>query len=207
MKMPFSQSGLTVELPEESYSLANAYGSEQMDSHELLYLAAALASYRWDIGGIVVEIGAYKGRTTVYMAKTLSLLGESIPILSIDPFERARPDPLNPQGKYKSYLETIAGSGLESICLPLVGFSADAAPVVPDNIGLLVIDGGHEYEVVDGDFALYGPKIRSGGLIFLDDYIPAYPGVMRAADEFFESDTQYSILHQSYFIIAQRSQI
>ena len=131
-------------------------------------------------------------------------MGRQMPILSIDPFDRVTPDPGNPQGSYTRYLANIRDSGLDHVCLPLVAFSQDAAPVVPANIGVLIVDGSHHYPNVKQDLELYLPKVVSGGIIFVDDYIPAYAGVMRAIDETFTPESPFSILHKTYFVIAQR---
>jgi len=205
MTLTFTPSGHAVTLPKAARELATAFGSSMMDANELLHVAGALAIYPWDAGGIVVEIGAYEGRTTVFLARILRMLGKRVPVLSIDPFERARPDPVNPQGHYIAYLENIARENLQDVCLPLVAFSQDAAAVVPNGIGVLVIDGAHHYPLVKQDFALYGPKVLPGGLIFVDDYVPAYPGVMRATDEYFGTDASFQVLHRTYFLIARRS--
>ena len=99
MELRLTPSGLLVNLPDEIYKLAIKYGSGMMDSGELVYLAGALAICPSENGGsLVVEIGAYHGDSTVYMAKVLQLLNKQMTILSIDPFERSRPDKLNPRG-------------------------------------------------------------------------------------------------------------
>jgi hypothetical protein len=144
------------------------------------------------------------GQTTVFMAQVLRLLGRRVPILSIDPFERAQPDALNPQGIYSAYLNAIQANQLADLCFPLVAFSQDAAPVVPDRIGVLVVDGGHYYPTVSKDLELYAAKLLPGGFMFIDDYGPAYPDVVRAVDEYFTPDAPLTILHQTYFVIAQR---
>lgn len=205
MKLTFEPSGRVVTLPAGARELAVEFASPMMDSHELLHLAAALATYPWEAGGIVVEIGAYEGRTTTFMARILRLLGRRVPILSIDPFERAQPDPLNPQGRYAAYLENVTRQGVQDLCVPLVAFSQDAAAVVPENVGVLVVDGAHHYPVVSQDFALYGPKVLPRGVVFVDDYAPVYPDVMRAAEEYFTAESAFRRLHASYFLIAQRS--
>jgi hypothetical protein len=205
MQLTFAPSGRAVTLPEAARDLATEFASGMMDAHELLHLAGTLAAYPWDAGGIVVEIGAYEGRSAVFMARILRLLGQRASILSIDPFERVQPDPLNPQGHYAAYLATVAREGLDGICLPLVAFSQDAAPVVPASIAVLVVDGGHHYPTVKQDLALYGPKVLPRGLIFIDDYVPAYPGVMRAADEYFAASPEFERVHTTYFLVAQRA--
>ena len=205
MDVIFNRSHQRHQLPDEVGPLAVAAGSGMMDPSELLHLAATLAAFPWDGRAIVVEIGAYVGRTTVFMAEVLRLLGHRVPILSIDPFEAVQPDPLNPQGIFSAYAATVQASGSAGMCLPLLAFSTDAAPVVPDWIGVLVVDGGHHYPTVSRDLALYAPKVLPGGLIFIDDYGPAYPDVVRAVDEYFSGQAPFTVLHVSYFVVAVRS--
>jgi hypothetical protein len=204
MELTFTPSDYTVDLPDTIQALSEAFGSGMMDAGELQYLAGTLAAYPWNTASIVVEIGAYTGRTTVFMAKVLQLLGKRIPILSIDAFDRVQPNALNPQGNYAAYLETIRTNNIEDVCLPLTAFSQDAAPVVPDKIGVLVVDGGHSYPVVTQDLTLYGVKVLPGGFVFIDDYGSYYPDVIRAVDEYFVPGCSYTILHKSHFVVAQR---
>jgi hypothetical protein len=200
----FNQSGQRVHLPGAVAQWAATLASGMMDPGELAYLAAALSAYPWDGRSLVVEIGAYVGSTSVFMAKVLQHLGHRVPILSIDPFERAVPGPTDPQGIYAAYLSTIREHRVEDVCLPLVAFSKDAAPVVPDALGVLVVDGGHEHPVVEGDLRDYAPKVLPGGFIFVDDYSDPFPGVKRAVDEYFVETCPFTIVHKSYFVVAQR---
>jgi hypothetical protein len=95
---------------------------------------------------------------------------------------------------------------LEDRCVPVVAFSQHAAAAVTDRIGLLIIDGNHEYESVVLDLALYSPKVLPGGFVFLDDYTDGYPGVVRATAEFLESNPEFRLLHQAHFVILQRAE-
>jgi hypothetical protein len=164
-----------------------------------------VAAAPWRGGAIAVEIGAYRGQTTAFLARVLKLLGLHVPVLSIDPFERVEPDPVNPQGGYADYLRSIQSAGVESLCLPLVAFSQDAAAVVLDRIGLLIVDGSHHYSAVSQDLALFGSKVVPGGLIFVDDYSDGYPDVVRATNEYLTRENRCDILHKSYFLIARCS--
>ncbi len=204
MDFRFSQSAAVVKLPDQAAALANGVGSGMMDSSELLHLAAAAATVPWPEGAIAVEIGAYRGQTTAFLARVFELLAVRAPVLSIDPFERVSPDPLNPQGNYAAFLESIRAAGAEDRCLPLTAFSQDAAAVVPDRIGLLIVDGSHHYPVVRQDLALYAPKVFPGGVVFVDDYTESYPDVLLATDECLARDRQFSVLPTSYFGFADR---
>ncbi|MEA2588640.1 MAG: hypothetical protein QOH66_1567 [Actinomycetota bacterium] len=174
-----------------------------MDAGELLLLAAALASSPAP-PGIVVEIGTYTGDSAVFMGRVLRLLGRDIPILSIDAFDWIQPDPRNPQGMYASYREKVRSHHLERNCMVLSAFSDAAAAIVPDRIGLLIVDGGHAYEVARKDLLLYSPKVLPMGYLFVDDYGPAYPEVVRAVNEFLEHHPEFTAVHRSHFLIAQR---
>ena len=205
LDIAFNRSGQRFHLSGVVERWADTHASGMMDASELTCLAATLSLYPWDGRSVIVEIGAYVGSTSVFMAKVLQHLGHRVPILSIDPFERAVPGPTDPQGIYGAYLRTIQEHGVDDVCLPLVAFSKDAAPVVPDTIGVLVVDGGHEYPVVRRDLEDYGPKVLPGGFMFIDDYSDAFPGVMRAVDEYFVESCPFTIVHKTYFVVAQRN--
>jgi predicted O-methyltransferase YrrM len=199
-------SGMAVDLPPSVEALAEEHATSMLDASELFHLAGALAlmPVRGE-AGLVAEIGAYRGRTTVFMARVLRELGKRAAILSIDPFEGARRDALNPKGSLGAWLKAVRAAGFEDVCIPIVSTSRVAAAAVPGALGVLVVDGDHRYESVAADLALYGPKLLPGGLCFVDDYAPPYTGVERAVDEFFERSREFTILHRSYFVVARKA--
>ncbi len=120
---------------------------------------------------IVVEIGAYRGGTTVFMGRVLRLLVAVRTILSIDPFEGARRDALNPRGSLAAYLKAFRAAASKASASPLVGRSQEVAlAVVPQRISALVLDGDHRYaERSRGSWA-YASRLAPGGVCFVDDY-------------------------------------
>ena len=204
--LEFKETGDEVALDEEIVALANAASSEMMDACELMYLAATLKCAKLSDGDVVAEIGAFIGTTTVFTHRVLNILGNTgSPVLSIDPFERCPPDAFNPQGVYHQYQENVLKADAGSRCFPLVGFSQDVHMVVPNNLGVLIVDGDHRYEGVRNDLLLYGSKIRVGGFLFADDYsLAAYPGVYHAFNEFMAARPDFRVLHKAWFAIAQR---
>lgn len=216
--LKLEMSSATVEFNQDCYKtyfdssvidLANASASIMMDAAELLYLAGTLQAAKITDEDIVVEIGSFNGRTAIFLHQILTLFGNTgTPILSIDPFERCIPtNDFDSQGSYTKYLENILNSGAGSRCMPLVAFSQDAHLVVPNKIGMLLVDGSHEYERAKDDLFLYADKVRPGGFIFVDDYSERnYPGVFTAFNEFIETRKDYQASHvvDSWFAIAQR---
>jgi Methyltransferase domain len=205
MQVIMNPSGLAIELPDKVGDLAKTFSSGMMDEHELTILAAASALAPANKHSIAVEIGTYVGATAVFLAKVLRELDRQMPILSIDAFSRVQPDALNPQGNLSEYLDNIKANSVEGVCMPMVALSADAAVMVPSRIGLLIVDGGHAYPIVNSDLELYTPKVQEGGVLFVDDYGPAYPEVVKVVDRFFSApNCPFSILHKSSFVVARR---
>ena len=200
----YNLAGQPVHLPHGARELARTFASDMMDADRLLHLAAILSASNLSRGSIVVEIGAYQGLTSAFMATMLRQLGHLATILSIDPFQRAEADEQNPRGSYWQYLRTVQKYGVEATCLPLAAFSEDAAPAVPRNVAVLVVDRSHYYRAVKSDLALYGCKLVCGGSMFVDEYRTAYPGVGRAVNEFLESNSEFEVLLKRKFVIARR---
>lgn len=198
-------SGMAVDLPPSVEALAEEHATSMLDAGELFHLAGALALMpaRGETG-LVVEIGAYRGRTTVFMARVLRELRRRAVVLSVDPFEGARRDALNPKGSLGAWQKAVRAAGVEDTCLPLVATSRNAAAAVPAGIGVLVVDGDHRYESVQGDLELYGPKLLPGGLFFVDDYAAPYTGVVRAVDEYF-ARPGFTVLHRTHFVVAEKA--
>ena len=198
-------SGHEVVLSAASQIRADRYASQMIDDGELKFLAAAIHAFDWAEGHIVAEIGSHTGRTAAFLAETLAEVGASNLVLSIDPFERVRRSKLNPRGNYRRYRKTMRVRNLEDRCVVLVGYSHQVASAVANRVGLLLIDGNHDYASVQQDLSLYAPKVLAGGYVFLDDYTDTYPGVVRATEEFVAVTPEFELLHRSYFAILQKT--
>lgn len=138
---------------------------------------------------IIVEIGAFKGRSTCFLADG-SHKGHGARVISIDPWDtpgnipgpkRAGPIYLDPDNKaaQRRHLEACRVGYLVT---SIQGFSWDVE--LPDEpVGLLWIDGAHDYQSVSRDIERWSPLVVSGGHVAFDDYRAKCPGVDRAVDE------------------------
>jgi len=52
-----------------------------------------------------------------------------------------------------------------------------------NKVGLVYVDGNHEYEAVKSDSSVAFELVARGGCIIWDDFIPSWPGVARALRE------------------------
>ncbi len=156
---------------------------------------------------IIVEIGVWKGGSTIEMASKLRALELDGVVVAIDTwlgawdhwinddlFEQLSFDHGYPAISRK-FMGNVLVAGLEDYVVPLPLDSLNAAAVFkhfgfrPDIIHL---DGAHDYEAVSADLRVWWPLLRPGGLLIGDDYYEEthWPGVREAFHRFFSHNRQ-----------------
>jgi len=156
-----------------------------------LYLLAQLGPAH----GVIVEIGSWKGKTTIALAHGSKAAGRE-QIYAIDHHEGG-PD----QEKFghtevnteKEFRHNIALAGIEESVVPMVMKSNDAVVGWQKPIRLLWIDGDHRYEGVKNDFLMWEPHVVEGGVIAFHDTF-AWDGPRRVVEEYVLRSNRFSIL-------------
>jgi predicted O-methyltransferase YrrM len=84
----------------------------------------------------------------------------------------------------EEFLENMCRLELSKYVRALPGTSVSAARNWDLNlpIGLLFIDGAHDYESVRADFEFWSPLVVCGGLVIFDD-VPTWPGPLQVTCE------------------------
>ncbi len=119
--------------------------------------------------GEIVEIGSWKGKSTIWLAYGSKSMGRER-IHAIDHF-KGDPEcgPLEGEANFR---RNIKNAGIEDFVVPIVMSSEDAANMwskKPKSIRLLWIDGSHSYEDAKKDFLLWSKYVIDGGIIALHD--------------------------------------
>ncbi|TMV50004.1 class I SAM-dependent methyltransferase [Paenibacillus mesophilus] len=143
------------------------------------------------VQGEIVEIGSFKGKSTVAMGLgSKHLTKQKRPIHAIDPF--ASDFYLYKGNYFQEFWKNVTMAGLADAVSPIRKLSTQAYKDCPKKIALLFIDGNHDYEMVRHDIHHYARKVVRGGLIALHDYgKPDCPGVVKAVDEFMQHNPGY----------------
>jgi len=132
----------------------------------------------------IAEIGVYMGRGTAIWNVELINYGISYEYKAIDHFLGSKE---HTNDNIPNYDKCILN--LESISdkIEIVkSESIEASKLYDDEyFDIVYIDGSHEYEDVKEDIRHWLPKVKKGGFISGDDYIPGWPGVIKAVDESF----------------------
>ena len=133
----------------------------------------------------VVEIGSYCGKSTVVFGMTARVLHPDAKVYAIDPHqgELSVGDEIVPgEPTFKQFQRNMAAAGLEQVVVPIRKRSTDVRWNLP--IGLLFVDGLHDYLSVSRDFAHFAPWVVPGGLVAFHDYGKRdFPGVTTFVDE------------------------
>ena len=147
---------------------------------------------------LIIEVGTWKGRSAINMAKKAMALGLSCEILCIDTWLGSPEHWLQDQWRdslrmrngrpdlYNTFLNNVISNKCQKYITPFP-ITSEAAFFVLEKLNissdLIYIDAGHEYESVARDIRMYWSLLSESGLMILDDYI-GYPGVTRAVNEF-----------------------
>jgi MMP 1-O-methyltransferase len=157
------------------------------DEGEALF-RAALRAGREQLPGAVpptfVEIGAWCGKSTVYLGAAAEATGAVL--LSIDHhrgseenqpgWEYHEPDLVDPEvGRIDTLLHwrrTIAGAGLEASVMGVVGDSPTLAARWDRPLAFCFIDGGHGEAPAWADYRGWAPLVAVGGWLSIHDVFP-----------------------------------
>jgi predicted O-methyltransferase YrrM len=117
--------------------------------------------------GVIVEIGSWKGRSTVFLAKG-SKAGQRVKVYAIDPHE-GNAQVLVENPTFHEFKKNMANAQVEDIVVPIVKTSEEAANDFLEPCALIFVDGSHEPDSVKQDFVLWYPKLTEGGIIAFHD--------------------------------------
>lgn len=133
--------------------------------------------------GTIVELGAWKGRSSAFLVVEAKNKSPNISINIIDTWlgseEHTDEMKYNLYEKFKSNMGRLDGLYKEH------RMTTDEAVSLFEDASLdgVFIDADHSYEAVKKDIANWMPKVRKGGILAGHDYIQTFEGVIRAVNE------------------------
>lgn len=131
--------------------------------------------------GEVLEIGSFKGKSTVVLARGVELAGEER-MTAVDPLTApASSDPdLGPaSSSRRDFLENLRRAAVEDRVEFHQTTSARLARRWDRPLRLLWIDGDHSYAGAKADFDGFRPHLSDGGIVAIHDVLQPFPGCIR----------------------------
>jgi len=138
-------------------------------------------------GDHLVEVGCWKGKSTAFMAVEIVNSGKKLKFDCIDTWKGSEDQQNDPMvlndTLYEHFLENM--KPVEGYFNPRRMTSLEAAATYPNNsLAFVFLDASHDYDNVKADIQAWLPKLKSGGILAGDDYIPTdYPGLIKAVHE------------------------
>lgn len=139
------------------------------DQAERLY-RAALATHP---GDLVVEIGSFRGRSTIVLA---SAANAEATVVAIDPHAGNDRGPQEIEGfaaeaatDHDIFNRNLADAGVTHRVRHVRKFSSDAHADVDGHIAVLYIDGAHRYAPARADIVEWGKRVAPGGTMLIHD--------------------------------------
>lgn len=110
-----------------------------------------------------IEIGSFKGGSTVFMASKIKEKNKNIKFYSVDFFQpyimKGQPN----QGSYSEYIVNI--SPVKEFIITIVGESSEVSKQFEkETFDFIFIDGNHDYDWVVKDISAWFPKIKTLGV-------------------------------------------
>jgi Methyltransferase domain len=142
-----------------------------------LALAAAIAPR----DGVILEIGSFKGKSTVGLASIAARYGLG-KVVAVDPHTAPSvtdPDLKGQASTWDDFRATLRTAGLEAAVEAHRTFSRDLARGWDRPIRLLWIDGDHTYAGAKQDLDLFRRHLAPGAIVALHDVLNAFDGPIR----------------------------
>lgn len=134
-----------------------------------LFAAAA----RCREGGRIVEIGSFRGRSTIVLALAAE---PGVEVVAIDPHAGNDRGPQEIEGFAEAattdravFQANLAGAGVADRVRHVAAFSDAAHGEVTDPIDVLYVDGAHRFGPARADLRDWGARVADGGTLLIHD--------------------------------------
>ncbi|MEA2492778.1 MAG: hypothetical protein QOJ29_689, partial [Thermoleophilaceae bacterium] len=128
-------------------------------------------------GGLVVEIGSFRGRSAVVMA---SALAEGAQLVAIDPHaggdrgpQEIAPEASRGEADNAAFLANLDAAGVRDRVRHVRAMSSHALDAVERPIDVLYVDGAHRFGPARDDLMRWGARVADGGTMLVHDSFSA----------------------------------
>lgn len=132
--------------------------------------------------GEILEIGSFKGKSTVILAKSAALAGNDERVHAVDPMtapSATDPDLRGDESSLPDFQKNIEAHRVSDRVELHQKFSLELAETWNKPLRLLWIDGDHTYKGTKGDFESFAPFLTDGAIVAIHDALHEFDGGIR----------------------------
>jgi precorrin-6B methylase 2 len=143
------------------------------------WLTDAQARDLWDAAlrvrapGRIVEIGSFRGRSTIVLACAAT---DGVEVVAIDPHgggdrgpQEIAPDARRGEEDLAAFQDNLRRAGVQERVRHVRAASGQALAAIPGAADLLFVDGAHRYRPARADIEQWGARVPPGGTMILHD--------------------------------------
>jgi predicted O-methyltransferase YrrM len=131
------------------------------------------AARRVPPGGVVVEIGSFRGRSAIVLA---SALADGARLIAIDPHaggdrgpQEIAPEAERGEADQRAFQSNLRAAGVDERVEHVRLVSSGAHAAVTAAIDVLYVDGAHRFGPARDDIVRWGDRVREGGTMLVHD--------------------------------------
>lgn len=146
--------------------IASVRGSISLEEAELLYRCAGGVRE-----GCIVEVGSWRGKSTIAMARAVLRAGSGVRVYAVDPhesFQGVYGGQFGAQDRGAFFANMVRSGCFRAVRLLNVS-SEVITPGWQLGVGMMFIDGDHTYEGVRRDVESWRPHLLPGAIVAFDD--------------------------------------
>jgi predicted O-methyltransferase YrrM len=151
-------------------NITQLFASNNMN-HGVIGLTINMASYIYDYVKskkykLAIDVGTYKGGSAILLAVAM---GENSTVYTIDLGDKEERAKIIARPNYEQLKDFKIKHNLNIV--QIIGDSRKIELDLRENesVDVVMIDGGHTFDIVMSDFNKFGRKVKVGGSIFFDD--------------------------------------
>ena len=155
-----------------------------LTDREVSFLAL-LASHP-TASGDILEIGSYRGRSTIVLALAKRFADVDSDLIAVDPLPNEHPMARDESGQLTAralFEANLKRANVRADVEFHQAYSQDLSQQWKRPLRLLWIDGDHSYPSTKRDFDLYWPHLADGGILAMHDVLSRYDGCIRVFTE------------------------
>ncbi|MDE3178669.1 MAG: class I SAM-dependent methyltransferase [Acidobacteriota bacterium] len=152
-----------------------------MGEKEFRALAQLAALSARSQNGLLVEIGSFKGKSTIALAMVARSMNLG-KVVSIDPHtapSQTDPDLRGQLSSFDEFMANLRSAGIEDQVEVYRQTSQEAGKGWERPVRFLWVDGDHTYEGASSDISLFLPHLAPGGIVAIHDVLHEFEGPIR----------------------------